>query len=1260
MRLNWRKMTNQRPSRHLRDCDFKISYGPGDDRLHDFYIPALSCSIRYDRSAGFFSSTALAVAAAGIARLIQNGGKMRLLVGAALSEEDIRAIERGHDLSQRVAERLSAALEDPLELLVKQRLEALAWMVAEGTLQVKVVLPLGPDGQPLPSSIAHDYYHPKEGIFIDASGDRIAFSGSINESATGWQQNYEQFAVYRSWDASQPYLAQVAYRFERLWGGQESDWIAMEVPKAVEERLLRFRPHRAPTRDPLEKEEREPKPISAEEQEKRIYFQFLRDVPYMPNADRLGAATATITPWPHQSRVAQQVVDQFPRSFLLCDEVGLGKTIEAGFALRQLVLSGRVKRCLILVPKSILKQWQEELYEKFVLNIPRYEAGKFVDYFGRARTVNAQNPWDVPNLALASSQLVKRKERQPELLTAQPWDLIIVDEAHHARRKDFLTDRYRPNRLLELLTGLKDKTKSLLLLTATPMQIHPLEVWDLLKLLGLGGKWGALDQNFLRFFRELRQPFDTVSWRFVLAMVRDYFEMGGQIDPVLDEQGKKELGIVEWQTIRELPSSQRRELKIRRLTDRGRGLLRIFVQRHTPLRSLLFRSTRSLLKEYEKRGLLHAQVPERDPRLEWIPMKEDECTLYERIEEYITDFYHKYEAERKGLGFVMTVYRRRLTSSFYAMARSLERRLAFLEGRAEEAGLAGLVDDDLEVADLDQDVTEELMDADRPLFMGEIEYVRDFIRELRKLGIDSKVEYLHEQLRSVFRQRETVLIFTQYTDTMDFLREELRQVYGSQVACYSGRGGEYWDGSAWMPTTKEKIKQEFAAGEKIKILIGTAALSEGLNLQTCGVLINYDMPWNPMRVEQRIGRIDRIGQERKVVWIRNYFYKDTIEAKVYQRLEDRIDWFQTVVGELQPILSQVARTIKTLAMTPAAERERLLEQEVDSIRRALETRETELLGIEEYLDTELKRRAERPVPISLQELEELLVGSEIAGLTLEHHPEIQGAHFLTWKGERFGVTFDRELYDAHLNSLRLLSLGDELLESIFNSVPSPELSNENKGILRLESEGPPRRCKYYVSDKGSPCAIETLAELRTHVHSMTHSRWNSDSRAAALKEFEHYLCQVWERDAEIAKARAQAERLALEEQARQLLLHAALVDLVLAQRRLGDEQDLPVDLSDGVILRLRRHGYPFAGLLRIVDTTDLELSASVPFYLKIQDDTPESLKRRFAELRHRTADVLDRLVSLRAEIAAERLLPTGRVHTDFLASPHEQGELVKT
>jgi len=309
-------------SQFLQDHAWQISYGPADDRLNGFYIPALQRSVRYDRSTGFFSSSALAVAAAGVAGLIANGGTMRLLTGAQLSQEDVKAIARGATLEALVAEKLIAALAQPVEDLLRRRLEILAWMVAQGTLQIRVVLPRGANGLPIPADQAQDYYHPKEGLFTDAAGNQVAFSGSINESLTGWQRNYEQFSVYFSWDASRPYLAQVAHRFNRVWEGREQDWIAFDIPQAARESLLHFVPATAPEYDPLAPPPVvvvPPSDLEARLQRERLIFQFIRDIPYFPDAEQLGAATCALTPWPHQIRVAQQIIGTYPRRYMLCD-----------------------------------------------------------------------------------------------------------------------------------------------------------------------------------------------------------------------------------------------------------------------------------------------------------------------------------------------------------------------------------------------------------------------------------------------------------------------------------------------------------------------------------------------------------------------------------------------------------------------------------------------------------------------------------------------------------------------------------------------------------------------------------------------------------------------------------------------------------------------------------------------------------------------------------------------------------------------------
>ncbi len=1223
----------------LRDYDFQISYGPGDDGLHRFYIPALERSLHYDRSAGFFSSSALAVAAAGVARLIQNGGRMRLLVGAQLSNEDVAAIQAGHDLAGRVSQRLLEVLANLKDALLLQRLQVLAWMVADETLEIRVVLPAGPDGHPLPGDQAIDYYHPKEGVFTDSSGDQIAFSGSVNESETAWVHNYEQFMVYRSWDVSRPFLTQVVRRFQRLWEGDEKDWIAIPIPQAVRERLISFCPEQTPKIDPLELKEpadghkkvrdgtaqyvvvSKVPDATSDEQRDRVVAQFLKDAPFLPNAKRLGAATSAVVPWPHQHRVADAIIERFPDRFLIADEVGLGKTIEAGLVIRQLLLSGRVKRCLILAPKSVLRQWQEELYEKFALEVPIFDGSTFWTVFGTACPPSTDNPFDSKSVLLASSQLVKRRDRQGQLLEAGRWDLVVVDEAHHARRKDFLTDRYRPNRLMELLNDLKEKTRGLILLTATPMQVHPVEVWDLLRVLGMGGRWGADQEFFLRFFGELRKDFGDVDWDFVYGMVQDYLSTGGTEDPQFAATAQKKLGLVTWQQVRALPESTSRGQVIKQLPAEARSVVLEYARRHTPIRRFVFRNTRTLLKEYRRLGILQANVPEREPHLEWIPMTPTEKGLYDRIEKYITDFYAKYEAERKGLGFIMTVYRRRLTSSFYAIERSLEKRLAYLRGLAPSLGLG---EDDLEQDELDEDISEVVSDQDRKLFLGEMAYVEDFLSELRVLTSDSKLEWLLRQLGELFLKRETVVIFTQYADTMDYLREQLRQVYGSQVACYSGRGGEVWRQGAWLKTTKEEIKTAFRKGDEIKILLGTDALSEGLNLQTCGMMINFDMPWNPMRVEQRIGRIDRIGQTYRDVWIHNYFYEDTIEAKVYERLSDRIDWFSTVVGELQPILSRVARSIQTLAMTPVEERQHRMEEELAQLRTALEQQTAEGLALDEPLDR-VPSETGGEVPVTLADLERLLTTSPSLAQRFTPHPQIPQAYLLSSGDGLVAVTFAPEVFDSHPNTVRLLTYGEPLLQELLAHVEPPVASKNAEGLLRCSADQAVSLRCYYRPTEREPVAVHTIGELEQLVEKGGPLAWPEEEQTTAEAEFREQVESVTAKDEAVVLERQRAEMLALEERGRQLLLRAALVELALGQRPSMFDQPLPSAFSEQAVVGLKRHKYPFAPLLTLVGVTGLMPSPADPFYVSIQNESDEALRRRFDQLKGRAAELVKQL-----------------------------------
>jgi hypothetical protein len=230
------------------------------------------------------------------------------------------------------------------------------------------------------------------------------------------------------------------------------------------------------------------------------------------------------------------------------------------------------------------------------------------------------------------------------------------------------------------------------------------------------------------------------------------------------------------------------------------------------------------------------------------------------------------------------------------------------------------------------------------------------------------------------------------------------------------------------------IKRQFREGQ-IKILLCTESASEGLNLQTCGVLINYDLPWNPMRVEQRIGRLDRIGQIYPTVKIHNFYYDGTVEAKVYRKLRDRINAFATVVGNLQPILAQVPTFIEQAAISADPEEEDVLMSDFEQVlntppmRPALE----DMIAMDVEADLHDIRQPIPPTPVTPETIEQLFTTSaRLKSDGVKFEPLRDRIWQLTYQQQQYNVTFYPDIFDE-MPSLRLMSFGEPLFEQLLNT-----------------------------------------------------------------------------------------------------------------------------------------------------------------------------------------------------------------------------------
>ena len=531
------------------------------------------------------------------------------------------------------------------------------------------------------------------------------------------------------------------------------------------------------------------------------------------DATFLAPLSADIIPLPHQLSALERVTRDDHVRYLLADEVGLGKTIEAGLIMRELKARGLIRRTLIIAPKGLVPQWQAEMKNRFHESF-RLVQGEDIDSLEHiARMdINDPSPWELFNQVIVSLDSVKPirhrakwsderiksyNQNRFEELCAAGWDLVIVDEAHKLSGSTQGVARFK------LGKALAEAVPYLLLLSATPHQGKTEEFQRLLSLL-----------DPLTFAEGTTITRSTVAPFVIRTEKRN----------AIDEQGKP-----------------------------------LFTER----------STKLVPVQWEDRHALQRQ-------------------LYEEVSQYVRSGYNQaIKSKKQYFGFLMLLLQKLTSSSTHAIKRALDKRSEILTHIKQNLSVNNnSLEEDVDAEAFYEMDGEELLTSYLAVDPDVLDNEIDQVTRLRDLAVlaesksaDAKSEVLFEYLRKLSSEEHNpdtkFLIFTEFCETQRMLQEFL-QVRGFDVVLLNGS----------MPIEERLAAQKAFAGDS-NVMISTDAGGEGINLQFCHIVINYDLPWNPMRIEQRIGRVDRIGQKAPVKAF-NLTFENSIEFRVRKVLEEKL------------------------------------------------------------------------------------------------------------------------------------------------------------------------------------------------------------------------------------------------------------------------------------------------------------------------------------------------------------------------------------
>ena len=851
----------------------------------------LTGAVAYDRIAGYFRSSLFEVAGEALAQV---QGPVRIICNSDLDPQDLVTAAAAQAALRRS---WCAGKPEQAPVVALPRYKALFEALTNKRIEIRVL----PDE-------AFGLIHGKAGVVRRADGTATAFLGSVNESASAWRLNYELL-----WEDDAPdTVAWVQEEFDALWNDHRAmdlsvcPFIAQDVQRIAARRVIEPPQWKATT-----------------------------------DTQTAAASAAVETPvyrreqglWPHQKYFAQLALERHRLGgarLVLADQVGLGKTIQLAMAALLMALDdpdgGPV---LVLAPKPLLQQWQGELME-LLLPSARWNGRAWVD----------ENELEYPSdgvkslgkcprrIGLVSQGLVVRglPEALQQLLQRR-YTCVIVDEAHRARRRnvpkvdasaDEVDERAEPNKLMAFLKQIGERTKSMLLATATPVQLHPVEAWDLLDILSQGndgvlGGWTRTSPWFRASHclaianGEATVPTEPqAGWQYVRDPMPSRPE-GSAFDRIrrnLDADDKT------WQFAPEVldqlsPAIRRVQLQNSVLPGYG--------EQFNPLLRCIVRRTRGYLEAMINPATGGYYLPRVTVRL----FGEDAShslglggylrEAYDEAEE----FCRLLQLRVKGAGFFKTLLLRRLGSSMEAGRKTV---LKLLGNAPDEPSDED--DDDVEDDEGAQNGRAIQAASDFKNFTAaEVASLNRCLALLRQGGnndpkLDALVGYLLGTRADAERRWLDLgcILFSQYHDTVRWVGEELAQrpeFAGLEIGLYAGsnRSG-VWIQGKFQRCEREVLKARVRSGE-LKLLLGTDAASEGLNLQRLGTLINIDLPWNPTRLEQRKGRIQRIGQIRSEIWIANLRYRGSVEDRVHQVLADRLESIHQLFGQIPDTLEDV-------------------------------------------------------------------------------------------------------------------------------------------------------------------------------------------------------------------------------------------------------------------------------------------------------------------------------------------------------------------